>query len=85
MESFGDALLVAQATAQSTKGSTAQWYHDRWERPLPEIKRSGRICIATPLYRLAACLAPRPVTNDEGADPGAYAAVPRPRWVSLPR
>ncbi len=53
MESFGDVLLVAQATAQPNRGPTAQWYRDRWERPLPDTTQAGRIRLVTLLYRLA--------------------------------
>jgi hypothetical protein len=52
MESFGDVLFIAQATAQPNKDSSAQWNRDRWQWPIPETRQAGRRRLATPLYRL---------------------------------
>ncbi len=62
METFGDAILVAETTARPGTNPTARWYAHRWEEPCerharPALQHRGRQAVARLLFTLATVLA----------------------------
>lgn len=58
MESFGDAIFVAETTARPGTSPTARWYAQRWEEPRetrarPASQQRVRLALATVLVALA--------------------------------
>jgi hypothetical protein len=62
MESFGDAIVVMDATARPGTNPTARWYAQRWEEPRatktrPVSQHRVRQALARVLFALANALA----------------------------
>jgi hypothetical protein len=62
MESFGDAIVVAETTARPGMNPTARWYAQRWEEPCEKAPPSAsphriRRAVARGLFALARALA----------------------------
>src|SRR5215472_8940276 len=62
MESFGDAIFVAETTARPGTSPTARWYAQSWEEPRetttrPASRHRVRQTVARVLFALANALA----------------------------